>query len=81
VGAPRQSRISACLGQPESAAGELLDELIRDLGMPRTLGAVGVREEHFKDIAEGTLGDIWGRTNPRPFQSSADVMTLLERAM
>jgi len=81
VGAPRQRRISACLGNPAAPAAELLDALITGLGMPRTLDAVGVREEHLKDIAEGTLGDIWGQTNSRPIRSAADVMTLLERAM
>jgi alcohol dehydrogenase class IV len=49
--------------------------------MPRTLDAVGVREEHLKDVAEGTLCDIWGQTNSRPLRSAADVMTLLERAL
>jgi maleylacetate reductase len=81
VGAPRQRRVSACLGDANGATAELLDRLIRGLGMPRTLGAVGVRKEHLNDIAEGTLGDIWGQTNSRPIHSSADVMTLLERAM
>jgi hypothetical protein len=47
----------------------------------RTLDAVGVREEHLKDVAEGTLCDIWGQTNSRPLRSAADVMTLLERAL
>jgi maleylacetate reductase len=81
VGAPRQRRISACLGDPSTPTAALLHALIAGLDMPRTLGAVGVREEHLKDIAAGTLGDIWGQTNSRPLRSSADVMTLLERAM
>jgi maleylacetate reductase len=81
VGAPRQQRISAGLGNPGRPPAALLDALIAGLGMPRTLAAVGVREEHLKDVAEGTLCDIWGQTNSRPLRSAADVMTLLERAL
>jgi maleylacetate reductase len=81
LGAPRQRRISACLGDPSAPTAALLHALIAALDMPLTLGAVGVREEHLKDIAEGTLRDIWGQTNSRPIRSAADVMTLLERAM
>lgn len=81
TGAPRQKRISACLGNADAATADLLDRLITDLGMPRTLAAVGVKQEHLQDIAEGTLGDIWGQTNSRPIRSAADVMILLQRAM
>jgi maleylacetate reductase len=81
VGAPRQARISACLGDERASAAVLLHELIAGLGMPRTLPEVGVRPEHLENIATGTLSDIWGRTNPRPIESAADVMTLLHRAM
>ncbi len=34
VGAPRQQRVSAALGHPDSPSGELLDRLIVGLGMP-----------------------------------------------
>ena len=38
----RQRRISAALGAPARPAAELLDDLIRALGMPRSLGAVNI---------------------------------------
>ncbi|NQV93736.1 MAG: iron-containing alcohol dehydrogenase [Sphingomonadales bacterium] len=81
VNADRQKRISACLGDANRPASELLDELIRGLGMPRTLKEVGVGEKDLDLIAEYTLEDIWGRTNPRPINSADDVMQILRTAM
>lgn len=81
VNAHRQKRISACLGDPGKSASELLDTLIRGLGMPRSLREVGVLESQLQLIADYTLEDIWGRTNPRPIVNSADVMSILRTAM
>lgn len=76
----RQKRISACLGEPGSTASEALDRFIRTLGMPRNLSEVGVGEDRFQQVAEYTMLDIWGRTNPRPVRSSADILEILRRA-
>lgn len=81
VNADRQKRISACLGHKDRPASELLDELIRGLGMPRSLKEVGVTEKDLALIAEYTLEDIWGRTNPRPIKTPDDVMQILQTAM
>ena len=81
VNAERQKRISACLGDPSRPASELLDALIRGLGMPRSLREVGVREDQLQLISEYTLEDIWGRTNPRTIRTAADVMEILRTAM
>lgn len=81
VNADRQKRISGCLGDPSRPASELLDALIRDLGMPRTLKEVGVEEKQLDLIAEYTLEDIWGRTNPRPITNADDVMQILRTAL
>ena len=81
VNAHRQKRISACLGDRDKSAAELLDTLIRGLGMPRSLREVGVSEDQLQLIADYTLEDIWGRTNPRPIVNSADVMSILRTAM
>ena len=78
--ASRQARISACLGKPGEPASEALDAFIRSLGMPRTLGEVGVREDQFQLVADYTLLDIWGRTNPRPVRSADDILEILRRA-
>jgi maleylacetate reductase len=81
VNAHRQKRISACLGSADRPASELLDELIRGLGMPRTLKEVGVTEKNLDLVAEYTLEDMWGRTNPRPINTANDVMQILRTAI
>jgi maleylacetate reductase len=81
VNAHRQKRISACLGGADRPASELLDELIRGLDMPRTLKEVGVTEKDLDLVAEYTLEDIWGRTNPRPIKTANDVMQILRTAI
>ena len=78
--ASRQGRISACLGDAGAPASVLLDRFIRGLGMPRTLGEVGVGEDRFQQVADYTLLDIWGRTNPRPVRSADDILAILRRA-
>ena len=76
----RQHRVRAGLGDTHSTAAESLDAFIRSLGMPRTLGEVGVDETQFQKVAEYTMLDIWGRTNPRPVRTPADIMEILRRA-
>lgn len=77
----RQARILQCLGNTHETASEALDALIRNLGMPRTLSEVGVGEDRLQQVAEYTMLDIWGRTNPRPISSPADVMEILRMAV
>lgn len=76
----RQARILAALGNSHPTAAEALDSFIRGLGMPRTLGEVGVDESRFQQVSEYTLLDIWGRTNPRPIATAEDVMQILRLA-
>jgi maleylacetate reductase len=76
----RQARISQCLHRPGTPASLALDEFIRTLGMPRTLSEVGVGPERFQQIAEFTMLDIWGRTNPRPVRSPDDILEILTAA-
>lgn len=81
VNAERQRRISACMGEPDRPAHELVDALIRQLGMPRTLREVGVEAEMLPLIAEHTLKDVWARSNARPLTKSEDVLTILQLAL
>ncbi|WP_292965585.1 iron-containing alcohol dehydrogenase [Novosphingobium sp. UBA1939] len=78
--ASRQGRILQCLGNTHGTASEALDAFIRSLGMPRTLADVGVGEDRFQQVAEYTMLDIWGRTNPRPVRSPADILEILRKA-
>lgn len=80
VNGERQRRISACFGQPDRPASEVVDDFIRGLGMPRSLSEVGVRRDQLAHIAEYTMLDLWARTNPRPIDGPNDVMPVLEMA-
>jgi len=79
--AGRQRRISAALGDADRPAAELLDALIRGLGMPRSLREVGIGEEQLPLIAANTLQDYWSRTNPRPIDGVPEVMEILRSAL
>lgn len=76
----RQHRTRQILGGRHKSASEALDAFIAALGMPRRLSEVGVDESRFQQVAEYTLLDIWGRTNPRPVTSAADILEILRRA-
>jgi maleylacetate reductase len=80
VNQARQLRISQCFGQPGERPADLVDEFIRDLGMPRTLADVGVPKDQLDHIAEFTLLDFWARTNPRLIREPADVRQILDMA-
>lgn len=80
VNAHRQRRISNAFGKPDTPATDLVHDFIAGLGMPRSLSAVNVTEDRFQNIAEYTMQDIWGRTNPKTISGPADVMQILELA-
>lgn len=76
----RQQRILSKLNGQHATAAEALNAFIKNLGMPRTLAEVGVDPSRFQQIAEYTLLDIWGRTNPRPVKSAEDILEILHMA-
>jgi maleylacetate reductase len=79
----RQLRISRALGDPQTPADMLLDRLIRSLGQPRSLAEVGVRmdDDGLRRVAEYVLASHWGKSNPRPLQSPADVIEILNTVL
>lgn len=81
VNGERQKLISEAFGEPDRAADELAAAFIRDLGMPRTLGEVGVTEADLPQVAEYTMEDLWARTNPRTIKGPEDVMEILKGAV
>lgn len=62
----------------ESDLADVLDAILRELGMPRTLKEVGVGREKLRALAEGSLNDRWCKTNPIPLRESQQVMEILE---
>src|SRR5215212_7514445 len=55
--ADRQKRVSEAFGKPEMAAADLVAGLVKTLGLPTTLHAVGVGKDRFREIAEKSMHD------------------------
>ena len=77
----RQADIAAALGRPDDSAAHAVASLIGDLGLPRTLGEVGIKENQLALIAERALTNPVVRANPRPIREVADIMEILRLAM
>lgn len=76
----RQALVAAAMGHAGEDAGDVLDALIRVLGMPRSLRDVNVGPEHFERIATQAMGTPWVPRNPRPIEGPAQVREILELA-
>lgn len=66
------------LRQEESQLSDVLDAIIRELGMPRSLKDVGVGRDKIDQLAETSLHDRWVATNPVPLKEKRQVLELLE---
>jgi len=78
--ADRQALIANAMGHPGKDAGDVLDDFIRGLGMPRSLGEVKIGKEHFERIATQAMGTPWVPRNPRKIDGPAQVREILELA-
>jgi maleylacetate reductase len=78
--ADAQALIANAMGQPGKDAGDVLDQFIRGLGMPRSLSEVKIGKEHFDRIAQQAMGTPWVPRNPRPIPGPAEVKEILELA-
>lgn len=63
-----------------SDLGDLLDTIIRALGLPRTLTEMGVSREILPTLAVRALDDFWSATNPVPLVKSEQVLEILQDA-
>jgi maleylacetate reductase len=75
--AERQALVSAAMGRQGKDAGDVLDDFIRGLGLPRSLHDVRVGPEHFDRIAEQAMGTPWIPRNPRKIDGPAQVREIL----
>jgi maleylacetate reductase len=75
--AGRQALVSAAMGHPGQDASHVLDNFIRNLGLPRSLGEVNVGPEHFDRIAEQAMATPWVPRNPRQIDAPAQVREIL----
>jgi maleylacetate reductase len=78
--ADRQALIANAMGHPGKDAGDVLDDFIRGLGMPRSLGEVKIGKEHFDRIATQAMGTPWVPRNPRKIDGPAQVKEILDLA-
>lgn len=78
----QQAEVKSMLFEQELQPGtadlsDILDCIISQLGMPRSLKAVGVREEKLDLLATNSLNDKWCQTNPIPLKTKAQVLEIL----
>ncbi len=78
--AERQAMVSAAMGHPGEDAGDVLDNFIRGLGMPRSLREVKVGADSFDRIAQQAMHTPWVPRNPRKIEGPAQVREILELA-
>jgi maleylacetate reductase len=78
---PQLRRIAAAFGQPEGDAADLVQGLIRDLGMPTRLSEVKVTPEMFDRIAAAAMQSPMVKANPRPITGPQQVKEILEMAL
>ena len=80
MGAVGQALVAAAMGHPGRDAGDVLDDFIRGLGMPRSLREVKVGPEHFDRIAQQAMATPWVPRNPRKIEGPAQVREILDMA-
>ncbi|OJJ06217.1 hypothetical protein ASPVEDRAFT_139744 [Aspergillus versicolor CBS 583.65] len=80
---PILEKVSESRGLNKETAdlGDVLDALFRELGMPRSLGEVGVGRDQLDGLAQNSLHDRWCRTNPVPLNEKAQVLEILEQVV
>ncbi|KAJ6015191.1 hypothetical protein N7540_009782 [Penicillium herquei] len=61
-----------------SDLGDILDVIIRELGMPRSLSEVQVGRDKFDGLAAHSLHDRWCQSNPVPLKDKSQVLEILE---
>lgn len=66
------------LDAPGSSLSDMLDVIIRALGMPRTLEEVGVGRDVIPALSQRALADFWAKTNPVPLVRADQVQEILE---
>jgi maleylacetate reductase len=78
--AAQQRVVAKIMGRPGVSAAQVVGDLIAKLGLPRTLGEVGVKKDQFETIAKAAMQDRGIYSNPRPIKSWEDILEILELA-
>ncbi len=73
-------RIAQAFDQPQADAADLVQDLIRSLGLPTTLREVKVEREQFDRIAASAMQSPMVLANPRPISHPDQVKEILDMA-
>lgn len=76
----QQGVVAKAMGRPGVAATQIVEDLVTQLGLPRTLGEVGVKKDRFEAIAKAAMQDRGIYGNPRPIKGWEDIVEILEMA-
>lgn len=68
----------ASLDEGTADLGDLLDAVIRALGLPRSLTELGIKEKDIVGLSTRALDDFWSPTNPVPLVKAEQVSEILE---
>lgn len=68
----------AGLREDSADLGDLLDTIIRALGLPRTLNELDISRDLIPTLSKRALDDFWAPTNPVPLTQAAQVQEILE---
>ncbi|MFN3162741.1 MAG: iron-containing alcohol dehydrogenase [Pseudohongiellaceae bacterium] len=74
------SHIAAALGRPDATASVAVRDLVRSLGLPDSLPAVGVADSQLDEIAARAAQHPVVRRNSRPIDRSDQVTEILALA-
>ncbi|ORY01283.1 putative Fe-containing alcohol dehydrogenase [Clohesyomyces aquaticus] len=66
------------LSQNSADLGDLLDVIIRALGLPRTLTELEIDKDLIPALSKRALDDFWSPTNPVPLLEASQVQEILE---
>jgi alcohol dehydrogenase class IV len=80
VNADKQRQIAAALGAENMSAGDAVRRLVADLGLPRTLSAVGADDALKQQISEYAMTHPVVMANPRAISSPQDIFEIMELA-
>lgn len=80
VNADRQAALLQAMGGTAPTAADAIASLVRGLGLPGSLQALGLKPADLDEIARRALAYPPVRHNPRPIRSEADVREILDLA-
>jgi maleylacetate reductase len=76
----QQNVVAKAMGRPGVPAAQIVEDLVGQLELPRTLGEVGVKKDRFEAIAKAAMQDRGIYGNPRPIRGWDEIVAILELA-